>query len=156
MNQKLPNIQAGFTKGTGNRDPIAKMHQIIENARGFQKNIYFIDYSKDFDCVHHDQLWKILKEMGVSDHLTCLLRNLCAGQEATVGIRYGAMGWFKTGKGVHQGCILLLGLFNLHAEYITQNPGLHEAQAGIKTAREISITSAMQMTPALWQKAKRN
>ena len=88
--------------------------------------------------------------------MTCLLRNLYAGQEATVGIRYGAMGWFKTGKGVHQGCILLLGLFNLHAEYITQNAGLHEAQAGIKTAREISITSAMQMTPALWQKAKRN
>ena len=108
MNQKLPNIQAGFTKGTGNRDPIAKMHQIIENARGFQKNIYFIDYSKDFDCVHHDQLWKILKEMGVSDHLTCLLRNLCAGQETTVRTRHGTTYWFQIGKRVCQGYILPL------------------------------------------------
>ena len=103
MNQKLPNIQAGFTKGTGNRDPIAKMHQIIENARGFQKNIYFIDYSKDFDCVHHDQLWKILKEMGTPDNLTCLLRNLYAGQEATVRTGHGTMDWFKIGKLVCQG-----------------------------------------------------
>ena len=132
------------------------MHRIIENTREFQKNICFIDYSKGFDCVHHDQLWKILKEMGVSDYLTRLIRNPYAGQEATVRIRYSATGWFKIEKGVHQGCILLLGLFNLYAEYIMQNPGLDEAQAGIKIAGEISITSTMQMTPALWQKAKRN
>ena len=152
--KKLWNIKAGFTKGTGNREPIANTHRIIENTREFQKNICFIDYSKGFDSVHHDQLWKILKEMGVSDHLTRLIRNLYADQEATVRIGYGAMGWFKIGKGVHQGCIL--GLFNLYAEYITQNAGLDEAQAGIKIAGEISITSTMQMTPALWQKAKKN
>ena len=94
--------------------------------------------------------------MGIADHLSCLLRNLYVGQEATVRTRHGTMDWFQIRKGVHQGCIWSPCLFNLHAEYITQNAGLHEAQAGIKTAREISITSAMQMTPALWQKAKRN
>ena len=107
----------------------------MEKAREFQKNIYFcfIDYAKAFDCVDHNQLWKILKEMGVTDHLTCLLRNLYAGQEATVRTEHGT-DWFQRGKGVHQGCILSPWLFNLYAEYIMRNTGLNEAQAGIKTA----------------------
>ena len=117
MNQELPDVQARFRKGRGTRDQIANICWIIENARGFQKNIYFIDYSKDFDCVHHDQLWKILKEMGVSDHLTCLMRNLYAGQEATVRTGHET-DWLKTGKGVRQGCILSPCLFNLYTEYI--------------------------------------
>ena len=100
--------------------------------------------------------WKILKEMGIPDHLTCLLRNLYAGQETTVRTGHGTMDWFQIGKGIHQGCILSPCLFNLHAEYIIGNVGLDEAQAGIKIAREISITSDMQMTPPLWQKVKRN
>ena len=101
-----------------------------------KKNIYFcfIHYTKAFDCVNHNKLWKILKEMGVPDHLTCLLRNLYAGQETTVRTRYETMVWFQIMKGVHQGCILSPCLFNLHAEYIMQNARLDEAQAGIKTA----------------------
>ena len=110
---------------------------IIEKAREFQKNIYlcFIDYTKAFDCVDHNQLWKILKEMGIPDHLTSLLRNLYAGQEATVRTGRGTIDWFQIGKGVHQGCILSSSLFNLYAEYIMRNTGLEEAQAGIKIAR---------------------
>ena len=100
--------------------------------------------------------WKILKEMGIPDHLTCLLRNLYAGQEATVRTGHGTTVWFKTGKGVHQGCILSPCLFHLYAEYIMRNAKLEEAQAGIRLPGEISITSDMQMTPPLWQKAKRN
>ena len=105
-------------------------------AREFQKNIcfYFIDYSKAFDCVDHNKLWKILKAMEKSDHLNCLLRNLYAGQEATVRTRHGITDWFQIGKGIHQGCILSLCLFNLHAEYTMQNAGLNEAQDGIKIA----------------------
>ena len=101
------------------------------------KNIYFcfIDYAKAFDCVDHNKLWKILKEMGIPDHLTCLLRNLYAGQEATVRTGHGPADWFQIGKGVRQGCILSPCLFNLHAEYIMRNTGLEEAQAGIKIAR---------------------
>ena len=102
------------------------------------------------------KLWKILKEMGIPDHLTCLLRNLYAGQEATVRTGHGTTDWFQIGKGVRQGCILSPCLFSLHAEYIMQNAGLEEAQAGIKIAGRISITSDMQMTPPLWQKVKRN
>ena len=123
-----------------------------------RKNTYlcFIDYAKAFDCVDHNKLWKILKDMGIPDHLTCLLRNLYAGQEATVRTGHGT-DWFQIGKGVRQGCILSPCLFNLYAEYIMRNAGLDEAQAGIKIARgEISTTSDMQMTPPLWQKAKRN
>ena len=104
----------------------------------------------------HNKLWKILEEMGIPDHLTCLLRNLYAGQEATVRTGHGTTDWFQIGKGVHQSCILSPCLFNLHAEYIMRHAGLEEAQAGIKIAREISITSDMQMTPPLWQKVKRN
>ena len=105
--------------------------------REFQKIIYFcfIDYTKAFDCVNHNKVWKILQEMGIPDHLTCLLRNLYAGQEATVRTGHGTTDWFQTGKGVHQGCILSPFLFNLCAEYIMRNTGLEEAQAGIKIAR---------------------
>ena len=102
----------------------------------------------------HNKLWKILKEVGIPDHLTRLLRNLYAGQEATVRIRHGTTDWLQIRKGVHQGCILSPCLFNLYAEYIMQNARLDEAQAGIKIAEEISITSDMQMTPPLWQKVR--
>ena len=110
---------------------------IIKKAREFQKNIYFcfIDYAKAFDCVDHHKLWKILKEMGIPDHLTCLSRNLYAGQEATVRTGHGTTDWFQIGKGVPQGCILSPCLFNLYAEYIMWNAWLDESQAGIKTAR---------------------
>ena len=136
VNHELPDAQAGFRKGRGTRDQIANIHWIIEKAREFQKNIYFcfIDYATAFDCVDHSKLCKILQEMGISDHLTCLLRNLYAGQEATVRTGYGVMDWFQIGKGVHQGCILSPCLFNLYAEYIMQNAGLDEGQAGIKIA----------------------
>ena len=134
MNRELPDVQAGFRKGRGTRDQIANIGWIIEKAREFQKNIYFcfIDYAKAFDCVDQNKLWKILKEMGIPDHLTCLLRNLYAGQEATVRTGHGPTDWFKIGKGVRQGCILSPCLFNLNAEYIMRNAGLEEAQAGIK------------------------
>ena len=116
------------------RDQIANIHWIMERAREFQRNIYFcfIDYAKAFDCVDQNKLWKILKEMGIVDHLTCLLRNLYAGQEAAVRTRHGRVDWFKIRKGVRQGCILSLCLFNLYAEYIMQNARLDESQAGIK------------------------
>ena len=122
-----------------------------------RKNISFcfIDYAKAFDCVDHKKLQKILKEMGIPDHLTCLFNNLYAGQEATVRTGHGTTDWFQIGKGIHQGCILLPYLFNFYAEYIMRNAGLEEAQAGIKLG-EIPITSDMQKTPPLWQKVKRN
>ena len=120
-------VQTGFQKGRGTRDQIANIWWIIEKAREFQKNIYFcfIDYVKAFDCVDHNKLWKILKEMGIPDHLTCLLRNLYAGQEA-VRTGHGTTDWFQIGKGVRQGCILSPCLFNLYAEYIMRNSGLEE------------------------------
>ena len=138
MNCELPDVQAGFRKGRGTRDQIPNISWIIEKAREFQKNIYFcfIDYAKAFDCVDHNKLWKILKEMGISDRLTCLLRNLYAGQEATVRNGHGT-DWFQIGKGVRQGCILSPCLFNFYAEYIMRNAGLEEAQAGIKIAGTI-------------------
>ena len=136
MNCELSGVQDGFRKGRGTRDQIANIRWIIKKAKKFQKNIYFcfIDYAKAFDCVDHNKLWKILKEMGIPDHLTCLLRNLCAGQEATVRTGHGTTAWFQIGKGVCQGCILSPCLFNLYAEYILRNAGLEEAQAGIKIA----------------------
>ena len=136
MNRELPDVQAGFRKGRGTRDQTANIHLIMEKARKFQKNIYFcfIDYAKAFDCVDHNQLWKILKQMGIPDHLAYLLRNLYAGQEATVRTGHGTTDWFQIGKGVRQGCILSPCLFNLHAESIMRNAGLEEAQAGIKIA----------------------
>ena len=137
MNHELPDVQAGFRKGRGTRDQIVNIHWIIEKAREFQKNIYFcfIDYAKAFDCVDHNKLWKILKEIGILDHLTCLLRNLYAGQEATVRTGQRTTDWFQIGKRVCQGCILSPCLFNLYAEYIIRNTGLDEAQAGIKIAQ---------------------
>ena len=140
-NHELLNVQAGFRKGRGTRDQIANIHWIMEKAREFQKNIYFcfIDYAETFDCVDHNKLWKILREVGIPDHLTCLLRNLYAGQEATVRTGQGTTDWFQIGKGVHQGCILSPCLFNFYAEYIMRNAGLEEDQAGIKIAeRNIS------------------
>ena len=120
------------------RDQIANIYWIIEKAREFQKNTYFcfIEYAKAFDCVDYNKLWRILKEMGIPDHLTCLLRNLYAGQEATVKTGHGTTDCFQIGKGVCQGCILSPCLFNLYAEYIMRNPGLEEAQTGIKNCRE--------------------
>ena len=112
-------FQAGFRKGRGTRDQITNIRWIIEKAREFHKNIYFcfIDYTKAFDCVDHNKLWKILQEMGLPDHLTCLLRNLYAGPEATVRTGHGTTDWFQTGKGVSQGCIVSPCLFNLYAEW---------------------------------------
>ena len=138
VKHELPDVQAGFRKGRGTRDQIANIYWIIEKAREFQKNIYFcfIDYAKAFDCVDHNKLWKILQEIEIPDYLTCLLRNLYAGQEATVGTRHvGTTDWFHIRKGVCQGCILSPCLFNLHAKYIMRNAGLDEAQVGIRMAR---------------------
>ena len=128
VKQELPYVQAEFRKGRGTRDQIANIHWIIEKAREFQRNIYwFIDYTKAFGCVDHNKLWKILKGKGIPDHLICLLRNLYADQEATVGTRHGKMDWLQILKGVHQSCILSPCLFNLYAEYIMQNARLDEA-----------------------------
>ena len=125
VNRELPDIQAGFRKGRGTKDQIANIRWIMEKAREFQKNIYFcfVDYAKASDCMDHNKLWKILREMGISDHLTCLLRNLCAGQEATVRIGHGTVDWFQIGKG----CILSPCSCNLYAEHIVRNAGLDEA-----------------------------
>ena len=137
MNHKLPDVQAGFRKGRRTRDQTVNICWIIKKAREFQKNTYFcfIDYAKAFDCMDHNKLWKILKKTGIPDHLTCLLINLYAGQEATIRTGHGTTDWFPIGKGVRQGCILSPCLFNLNAEYIMRNAGLDEAQAGIKIAR---------------------
>ena len=115
-----------------------------------------IDYVKASDGVDHNKLWKTLEEMGIPDHLTFLLRNLYAGQEATVRTGHGTTDWFQIGKAARQGCILSPCLFNFYVEYIMRNAGLEEAHAGIRLQGEISITSDMQMTPPLWQKVKRN
>ena len=157
MNHELPDVQAQFRKGRGTRDQIANICWIIKKAREFQKNITFcfIDNAKAFDCMDHNKLWKILKEMGMPDHLTCLLRHR-SGQEATVRTGHGRTGWFQIGKGVHQGCILSSCLFNLYSEYIMRNAGLDEAQARMKIAGRNINTLDMQMTPPLWQKGKRN
>ena len=130
VDHELPDVQASFRKGRGTRDQITNICWIIEEAREFQKNIYFcfVDYAKAFDCVDHNKLWKILKEMGIPDHLICLLRNLYASQEATVRTGHGTTDWFQIGKGVRQGCILSPCLFNLYAEYIKRNTGLEELQ----------------------------
>ena len=168
LSYELSAVQVRFRKGRGARDQIANICWIIEKARKFQKNIYFcfIDYSKAFDCVDHNKLWKILKEIGILDHLTCLLRNLCTGQEATVRTGLATTSWLQIRKGVCQGCVLSPCLFNFPAEYIIRNARLDEAQSGIKISGrninnlryaddvEISITSDRQM--ALWQKAKKN
>ena len=158
MNHELPDVQADFRKGRGTRDQIANICWIFKKVKEFHKNTYFcsIDFAKAFDCVDHNKLWKILKEMGILDHLTCLLKNLYAGQEATVRTGHGSRDWFQTGKGVCQGCILSPCLFNFYAEYFMRNTGLEEAQAGIKIAGRNINNPDMQMTPLLWQKAKTN
>src|SRR5574341_1104656 len=127
INHELPDVQAGLRKGRGSRDQIANIRWIFKKAR-VQKNIYFcfIDYAKPFDCVDHNKLWKILKEMGIPEQLTYLLRNLYAGQEATVRTRHGTTDWFQIEKGVHQGYILAPCLFNFYAECIIRNAGLEE------------------------------
>ena len=136
-NQELPDVQAGFRKGRGTRDQIADICWIIEKDREFQRNIYlcFINYDKAFDCVDHNTLWKALREMRIPDHLTCLLRNLYVGQEATVITLYGTtewFEWFKTEKGVRKGCLLSPGSFNLYTEHIMRKARLDELQARIR------------------------
>ena len=154
VNCELPNVQAGFRKDRGIGDEIADICWIIEKAREFQKNIYFcfIDYAKAFDCVDNHKLWKILKEMGIPDHLTCLLRHLCAGQEATVRTRHGTTDWFQIGKGVRQGCIFSPCLQSTSCEM----PGWMKHKLESRLPGELSITSDTQMTPPLWQKARKN
>ena len=156
-NQELPYRQVGFRKGRRTRDQIANFRWIIEKAREFQKNIYFhfTEYAKTFDCVDHKKLWKILKEMEILDHLTCLLRNLLyAGQEGTVWTGHETMNWFKIGKGVCKGCTSSSYLFNLLKAYIIWNAYLDEAQAGIKfSGRNINNLRYADDTT---QKVKRN
>ena len=139
MNLELLDVQAGLRKSRGTRDQIDNFCWIIKKASEFQKNIHFcfIDYAKAFDCVDHNKLWKILKEMGMPDHLTCLLRNPYAGQEATVRTGHGTTDWFQIGKGVRQGCILPLCLFNLYAEYIMRNAGWMKHKLESKLPGEI-------------------
>ena len=143
VNCELPDVQAGFRKGRGRRHQIANIHRTIKKARGFQKNMYFypIDYTKALDCVDHNKLWEILQEIAIPDHLTCLFRNLYAGQEATVRTGHGTTDWFQIGKGVPQGCILLPCLFNFYTMYIMRNAGLYEAQLESRLLGEISTTS---------------
>ena len=127
MNCELPGVQAGFRKGRGTRNQIANIRWIIKKAKEFQKNICFIeDYANAFDFVEHNKLWKTLQETEIPDHLTCFLRKLYAGQEATVRTGHGTTEWSQIGKGVHQGCTLSLCLFNLYAQYIMRNAGLEE------------------------------
>ena len=153
VNREIPDIQVGFRKGRGTRNQIANICWIIKKAREFQKNIYFcfIYYAKDFDFVDHNKVWKILQQMGIPDHLTCLLRNLYAGQEH---LEHGTTDWLQVGKGVHQGCILSLCLFNFYAECIMQNAVWMKHKLESRLPGEIPIISDMQMTPLLWQKVK--
>ena len=164
VNRELPDVHAGLRKGRETRDQIANIHWIIKKAREFQTTIYLcvIDYVKAFDCVDHNKLWKILKEIRIPDHLTCLLRNLYAGQEATVSTGHGTTDWFQIGKGVRQGCISSLCLYT---EYIMRNAGLDEAQAGIKFDRRninnliyVDDTTLMpeseEELKSLWMKVK--
>ena len=157
VNCELSEVQAGFRKGRGTRDQIANIHWIIEKAREFQEYLYFcfIDYTKAFDCVDHNKLWEILKVMGIPYHLTCLLRNLYADQEATVKTGHGTTDWFQIGRGGHQSCILSPCLFNFYEEYIFETLGWKKHKLGSRLPGEISITSDMQMTPPLRQKVKR-
>ena len=137
MNQEFSHVQVGFRKGSASRDQIGNICWIIKKPREFQKNIYFcfINYAKAFDCVDHNKLWKILKGMGIQDHLTCLLGNLYAGQEATVRTGHGTTDCFQIGEGIYPDCILSSCLLNFYAEYIMRNVSLDETQAGIKIAR---------------------
>ena len=158
VNRELPDVQSGFRKGRGTRDQVADLCWIIEKARELQKSIYFcfIDYAKAFDCVDHNKLWEILQEMAVPDHLSCLLRNLYAGQEATVRTGHGTTDWFPVGKGVRQGYILSPCFFNYMQNTSWETLGWMQHKLELRLLAEISITSDMQMTPPLWQKVKRN
>ena len=149
MNQEFADVQTGFRKGRATRDQIADIRWIIEKAKEFQKNINFcfIHYAKPLAVCITNKLWKILKEMRISDHLTCLLRNPYAGQEATVRTGHGMAHWFQIGKGVHQHCILSRCLFNFYTKYIIQNAGLMTHKLEKRLPAEISITSVMHMTP---------
>ena len=142
MNQELTDVKPGFRKGRGIRDQIANIHWIIKRAREFQENVCFIDYAKAFDCVDQNKLWRILKEMGIPNPLTCLLRNVYAGQEATIRIRHGKTDWLKIEKGVCQGCILSPAYLTSMQSTSCEMPKL---QAGIKIAGETSTTSDMQI-----------
>ena len=158
MNWELPDVLVGFRKGRGTRDQIVNIHWIIEKAREFQENICycFTDYTKAFERVDHNKLWKTVQEMGIPDHLTCLLRNQYAGQEATIRTRHGTIDWFKIGKGEHKGCILSPCLFNLYLKYIMWNAGLDESQARIKTAgRNINNFRHADDTKDSWRGWKR-
>ena len=158
MNHELPDVQAGFRKSRGTKDQIANVCWIIEKAReGSEKHLFLLrDYAKVFDCVYHNKLWKTVKEMGIPDHLTFLLRNLYAGQEATVRTGHGTTDWLQIEKGVYQGCILSPCLFNLYAEYIMRKARLQEHKLESRLPTEISMTSDMQIIPPLWQKVKKN
>ena len=158
MNHELPDVQAWFRKGRGIRDQIANIRWIIEKVRQFQKNIYFIDYTKAFDCVDHNKLWKILQEMGIPDQLTCPVRNLYAGKEATVRTGHGTADWFQIGKWVHY-----VKAVYCHPAYLTsmqstscEMPVWIKHKLESRLLGEISITLDIQMTPPLWQKVKRN
>ena len=158
MNHELPDVQGRFRKGRVTRDHIANICWIIKNPREFQKNIYFcfIDYDKAFDCVNHHKLQKILKEMGISDKLTCLLRNLYSGQEATCRTRHRTTHWFQIGKGVWQGCILSPAYLTYMQSTSHEIPSWMKHKLESRLLGEIWITLDMQMTPPLWQKVKKN
>ena len=151
---ELPDVQDGLGKGRGTRDQIASILWIIKKTREFQKNVYFcfINYTKAFDCVNHNKLWKILKDVGI----TCLLRNLYAGQEATVRTRHGTTDRFQIEKGIHQGCILSPCLSNIYANTSSEMPGWMKHKLESRLPEGISITSDTQMIPPLCQKVKRN
>ena len=156
--ENFPYVQAGFRKDKGTRHQTVSICWIIEKATELQRNIYFhfIDYAKAFDCVDHSKLWKFHWEMGIPDHLTCLLQNPYAGQEATVRTGWGTTDWFQIGKGISQGCILSPCLFSCNAETSCEMPGWMKHEVESRLLGEISITSDMQMTPPLWQKVKKN
>ena len=158
MNRELPDVQAGFRKGKGTRDQIANICWINKKAREFQKNIYFcfIDYAKAFDSVDHNKLGKILKEMGIPDHLTYLLESLYAGKEATVRTGHGTTDWFQIGKGVHQGCILSPAYLSSMQSTSREMLDWRKYKLESRLPGEISITSDMQMMTPLWQKVKKN
>ena len=157
VNWELPAVQARFRKGRGIRDQIANFHCIILKAREFQKNIYFcfIDYTKSFDCVDHNKLQKILQGMGTPNHLTCLLRNLYAGQEAMVRTRQGTTEWFQIGKGVSQGCILSPAYLTYMQSISWEMLSWKKHKLESRLSGEISVTSDTQMIPSLWQKVKK-
>ena len=156
VNHELPDVQAVFRKGRGTRDQIANIHWVIEKAREFQKSIYFcfIDYPTAFDCVGHSKLWKILKEMEIPDHLTCLLRNLYAGQEAAVRTGHGTTDWFQIGKGVGNAVYCHPAFLTSMQSMSCEMLGWMKHKLESRLLGEISITSDMQMTPPLWHKVK--